>query len=137
MELPFRIGNVELRQAETLAWKNKESKYYYDIVFWYPNSYYGKEDEFDYDARKCMYRSRGEHGYWVDPACFKHKESCYSLARLIPDSKLDDEHDIESVGSRPFNLDPKDLSDYLSVVKYSYEHWKELYNKDNEDDYLY
>lgn len=125
IKLPYRIGNIELRLTKSLR-----DKYYYDIVCYYPNGYYNKQDEYEFDEVRRMYYKLDFPYCYIDPDCFKHEESCYSVAHLV--QREEDEHDIKSVGSRPFNLSPREMADYLAVVKYSYEHYNELYKEDKD-----
>lgn len=132
--LTFRQGNIELRLTHTYG---KESKIYYEIIKWYPNEYFGHEDDYIWDDSVQMYkRANIDYPYYIHPNCFKKPETCYSIATLVPHHKFEDEHDIKSVGSRVVNLNEQDLKDYLDVVRYSFEHYNELYDSEDKSIYL-
>lgn len=98
-----RIGNIEYRDKN-----NKE------IVYWYPNPYYGRENDYNWtDDGQFAYKE--DIRCRVHKSCFENNESCYVLA-FVRENK-DDEPDIQSVGSRVVRLDENDLRDYIEVVK--------------------
>ena len=53
-----RIENLEIRQASYLLPKDKWPKNpSYDIVLWYPNPYYGRDNEFPESPLNNSYRT--------------------------------------------------------------------------------
>lgn len=123
----YRIGDIEFRS--TRSWNGS---FYYEVVMYYPNGYYGHEDDYVFDEMRQMYHYKDNEFCFIDPSCFKHEESCYTLARFEKNS--DDEYDIRSIGSRPFEISPKDITDYVACVKYGFNYLKSL-EKDEDYDY--
>lgn len=82
-----RIENLEIRQASYLLPKDKWPKNpSYDIVLWYPNKYYGRENEFPEDKLDSSFRT--DPKYWnhrIHKSCFKHPESCFVIASFVYD----------------------------------------------------
>lgn len=134
MEETYRIGNIELRKGLTFPIKDTPSKVYYEIVFWYPNTYYNKESEFIYVKETNNYYKEEFPNFRISADCFKHPESCYTLATLCTNRYHDEEPDIKSVGSRPFRLSEEDKKDFLEVIDHIYKIWGTLYSQ--SDDYL-
>ena len=67
MEKILRQGNLALVKTQTYAKKPVD---YYEIVQYYPNSYYGKENEYiKTDSGK--YQIPG-HQCFIDASCFKN-----------------------------------------------------------------
>lgn len=117
MEKILRQGNLALVKSQTYAKKPVD---YYEIVQYYPNSYYGKENEYiKTDSGK--YQIPG-HQCFIDESCFKNPESCYTIG-IFYDSE--EEPDFKSVGSR-IVLEPEEAQDLNYLLKYFYENklWK-------------
>ena len=75
MKFPkIRISNIELRQLTTI------DTYSYEIVKWYPNNYYGHEQEYEYDEEKEMYHNSEFSNSWISPSLFHSPESCLVIA---------------------------------------------------------
>ena len=131
----YRKGNIEVRLAHTIAFKDKESKAYWDVVFWYPNCYYGHIDEYKpVDGHPGMY-TRKNGAYWethsfIHESCFKNPESCYSIGSFVQCE--DDEPDFKSVGSRPWNIPDDEKKNLEDVIKKFYEMYYE--DSDQYDD---
>ena len=77
-----RQGNLEIRNSIV-------GHHDFEIIKWFPNSLYGKEEFYIYDK---------EHGYYIpktgwctaiDPSCFKNPESCLVLGWIDKDEKGD------------------------------------------------
>jgi len=121
---PTRIGDIAFRLAKSFG---RNPRDYVDIIKWYPNSYYGREDEF-VKTDGGMYAPKDGGGWRVDPSCFKNPESCFTLATI----EIEEEPDVCSCGLRPFELSPKDDSDYRAIVKlayqYAYQIWRSQQN---------
>jgi len=118
----YRIGNIELRKSKSLR-----DVYYMEVVQYYPNEYYGREEEFIYDKEGHYYYSNGHPWWHISPNCFKYPESCMTICTFKVNE--DEELDTISVGSRPFNLNEKDWVDYKKVVEFFYQ----MYYHNDED----
>lgn len=79
-----RINDLEFRPASYLLPKDKwPENPSWDIVLWYPNNYYGRDNEFPEDPLDNSYRVEPE--YWnhrIHKSCFKNPESCFVIARF-------------------------------------------------------
>jgi len=118
-----RIGNIELRKSKSLR-----GVYYMEVVQYYPNSYYGKEKEYIWDENNHCYHPKGYPNCHISKGCFKHPESCMTLCTF--EREGNEEPDVISVGSRPFNLNDKDWLDYKKVVEFFYQMY---YHNSNEE----
>ena len=101
----MRLGNIEVRQIES-------DKYSHEIVRWEPNPHYGKESNYTYNEDTGFYDDESGHMHF-DPNCFKHPETCYVLAWITDDK----EHDVHSVGKRPWELDDDDYRCLCEILK--------------------
>ena len=77
-----RIDDLEFRPASYLLPKNKYPKNpSYDIILWYPNFYYGRDNEFPEDSKDTSYRLDPKYpNFRIHKSCFKGKECCFTLA---------------------------------------------------------
>lgn len=122
---PKRIGNLMFKKATYLG---KEPEFpSWCIGLFYPNPDYGKENEYKKDGDYYIRYIEGIIPIKYHKSCFKHKESCYSIASFIRDDN--GYYEFSFIGDRPLNLDKKELKDFWELVKYGY---KEL-NKLNKD----
>lgn len=109
-----RYGDIALVACEYNA------GIYYEIVKFEPNPYYGKEHEYTYDEEEGSYY-KGDERVRISPSCFKNAETCYVIASLDVDKHEYLEHNIISVGNRPFELNEDEMTDYIDICKYTYE----------------
>ena len=56
--------------------------------------------------------------------CFKHKESCYSIASFIRDE--DGCYEFSFLGDRPLNLNKDELKDFWKLIEYGYDELNKL-----------
>ena len=104
----FRIGNIGV-----LPYIN-DDKYACEIVCYYPNPYYGKDDEYPEYQPDPNFRVYPDHPHCkVHKDCFKHEESCYVVAYAT----CEEESDIISVGPRPWELNDEDKASFETVIK--------------------
>lgn len=115
----IRIDNIECRFSQGR----------YEIIKWYPNTYYGSEERLIKEGyTKDTYPS----GRWqmkkdwhsIDMSCFDNPESCYTIATLAYD---DDERccDMTTVGPRLLELDDAERKDFFAVYKYAEDRIRE------------
>ena len=120
-----RIGNLMFRKATYLGEEPEFPSWHID--FFYPNPYYGKEHEYIKEGDfyvKDIHNSRSIRHH---KDCFKHKESCYSIASFRRDEE--GYYELSFIESRPIQLSKKDIKDFWELIKYGD---KEL-NKLKED----
>jgi len=119
-----RIGKIEFRLTKSLG---RNPRDYVEIVFWYPNHYYGNEDQYKKDGEWYLPKE-GPAAYRIHEGCFKNPESCYTLATI----EIKEEPDIISVGLRPFELAAKDRADFEAIVRLAYEYTINLWKEQND-----
>lgn len=107
-----RINNIECRQT---IYKPRE----YEIILWYPNQYYGREEAMIEDEGYKRVEYDGDwglskNGYTVNSSCFKNPESCYVVAWLEPNYKEPDIN-LVTVGSRLLELSEEDRATFFRV----------------------
>jgi hypothetical protein len=125
--MKIRINNIECRSNQDR----------YEIVKWYPNTYYGAEqrlieegyERVEYPNNRWQLK-RDWHN--IDMSCFINPESCYTIATLEYD---DDEMccDMTTVGPRLLELDKKERDNFFTVYKLAEEMIKEE-NESEEDE---
>ena len=130
---PKRIENLEFKRATYLLpedeWPEHPS---YHINYWYPNQYYGREDDFD----------KSEDGHWylyknpepwqchfrIHESCFKNPESCFAVASFDYD-KHEGYYELRFVGDRPLSLTKEEREIFWELIKYG----DETLNKNEEE----
>jgi len=112
-----RIGNIEIREL------GENKTYSHEVVFWYPNKYYGHED--DYIRMGDFFKKPGESGWHIHKSCFNNPETCYVIAFiLIPEDEDDDPPNLITLGSRPFILKEEDLISFEKLMREFYKTYK-------------
>ena len=115
-----RIGDLEFRPSSYLLPKDKWPKNpSYDIALWYPNNYYGRDNEFPEDPLDNSFRTDPKYSnYRIHKSCFKHPETCFTIASFDYD-----EH--EGFYELHFCLDRP--IEYLNTVEKRDAFWELLY----------
>ena len=109
----FRCGNIAFVER-------KGRELYHEIIMYYPNGYYGKQDEYLFDEVHQMYYKQDCPYCFIDPSCFKNEESSYTLAVFEP--RKDEDCNVRSIGKRPFEISPADITDFITCVKYGFNY---------------
>lgn len=120
-----RIGNLMFRKATYLGEEPEFPSWHID--FFYPNPYYGKEHKYTKEGDYYVKDIHNSCSIRYHKDCFKHKESCYSIASFTRDKE--GYYELSFIGDRPLNLNKEELENFWELVKYGY---KEL-NKLEED----
>ena len=115
----IRINQIECRFSQGR----------YEIVKWYPNSYYGAEERYLADGYE---RVEGENGTWsmrtrchsIHSSCFENPESCYTVATLNY-RKSEGCCDMTTVGSRLLELSKPERADFFAVYEYAEDRIRE------------
>lgn len=130
MEDKYRKGNIELHKIK--HWLKDDSDkdtFYWEIVKWMPNVYYGREKEFIWNNTRKMYCYPENEHCFIDKSCFKNKETCFTVA--IFKEHNEDEPDMYTVGSRfPISLNDEEIKDFIDVSK---EFWN-IYNTESDEE---
>ena len=77
-----RQGNLEIRNSIS-------SNHDFEIIKWFPNSLYGKEEFYIYDKELGYYIPKTGWCTAIDPSCFKNPERCLVLGWIDKDEKGD------------------------------------------------
>ena len=110
-----RIGVLEFREASYVG--NKPPFVSYDIVKWYPNLYYGKENEY-IKLNHEFYCYSKNASCRIHKNLFKNKELCIVLATFRYDYQ-EECYNLEFIGDRPLQLVSWDY--FRELVKYGFE----------------
>ena len=97
----IRIGNIEMKKRED----------YWEIVQWYQNPYYGREQEFE--KVEGGYKPIDSKNCFIDETCFVNPEICCVIASI---EENDGEFSIRPVGFRPWELEEEDMKDLKKVI---------------------
>ena len=110
------MRRLELRKTRRVLGDNKE---YYEIVAWYPNPDYNKQDEYISLGNE-VYRSK-EYPNWIvhGNSCFTMKELCYTICYWDKNGEL------KIVGSRILD-EGVDWIALKELLKEGFERTKEL-----------
>lgn len=115
-----RIGNVAASPM------SGDDRYAYEVLFYYPNPYYGHEKDYIKIEGMDYYQYPDSPYCRVHAGCFKNPESCYVLA-FITNAE---EPDVVSVGLRPWELSGSDDIAFREILKYCFEY---EYRDENEE----
>lgn len=97
-----RIGRIGLN-------KTKGCNDLFEIVIYYPNTYYGRKDDF-YQLKNGMFKHKTEPIYSTDESFFEMEDLSYVavfMRKGIP----------EFVGDRFKDLDDSELSDFIWLLR--------------------
>lgn len=110
------MKRIELRKTKAVFGDNRE---YYEIVAWYPNPDYNKQDEYIFLGGD-VYCSK-EYPNWVvhGNSCFTMKELCYTLCYW------DKSGELKIVGSRILD-EGVDWIALKELLKEGFENTREL-----------
>ena len=100
----IRINQIECRFSQGR----------YEIIKWYPNSYYGAEAKYLEDGYELSGGFYKKDNVSIGESCFKNPESCFTVATLHYD---DNERccDMRTIGSRLLDLDKQERDDFFDV----------------------
>lgn len=114
-----RINNLEFKHASYLLPKDKWPDYpAWDIVKWYPNEYYNKQDEFIPIKGDPKFYQHPEFTFCkVHKDCFKYPETCYSIATFEYD-KHEDFYELHFVCDRPLYLNEDEIKTFWELIKF-------------------
>lgn len=114
-----RIGNLSIRVATYLCETPEHPSYHIDM--WYPNPYYGKESDYVYDEEGGFYKSNDYHSFRISESCFKHPESCFSIASF--DYDKEGFYELRYIGSRPIDYlkTEEEMMNFQELIRYGNE----------------
>ena len=107
--MKIRINNLEFRECSSLFKDNL-----YEIIKWYPNNYFGKEEELRKEGYTDNFEGWGitKDNHTISKAFFNSPESCYVIAFI---EKGKESWELRSVGERMLELTPEEQQDFFTV----------------------
>ena len=122
-----RIGNLELRRASYLLPEEEYPEHpSYHIDYWYPNGYYGKENEYIKDGDWYIYP---DNSYCrVHKDCFKNPQSCFAIASF--DYDKEGFYELHFIGDRPLHITEEERKIFWELIIFGD---KELNKKDEDE----
>lgn len=112
---------LELRKARSII----DGEEYYEIVQWYPNKLYGKQDE--YLKLDGGFYKHPDFNFYCREESFKQEKCCYTVCYFKYDSHEGDVRCI-LVGDRILN-EEVDWIKLRELMKEGFEKSRELYNE--------
>ena len=117
-----RIGNLMLRKATYLGEEPEFPSWHIDCF--YPNPYYGKESEYTKKGDYYIKDINSPYHVRIHKSCFKHEESCYSIASFIRDKE--GYYELSFIGDRPLSLNEEEIKIFWELIKYGYQELNKL-----------
>ena len=117
-----RIDNLEFRTASYLLPKKKwPNPIGYCIQHWYPNIYYGRDNEYPEDPNDPNYRLYPNYpNCRIHKSCFKSPLSACVIACF--DYNVDEGYyEFSFVGDRPLELTEKERKDFWTLIEYGFK----------------
>ena len=116
-----RVGNLSISVATYLCEAPEHPSYH--INMWYPNGYYGREDEYEYHEDGEYYTKKDDtFGYVrISKDCFSHPESSFAIASFNSDKE--GYYELSYIGSRPIEYlkTEEEIRNFRELVKYGNE----------------
>ena len=114
-----RVGNLEIGPATYFLPKDKwPEKGAYNIYYYYPNIYYGRESEYIFEDG--WYLDPKFQGHRIHKDCFKNPEVCMSIASF----EYDDHegcYEFEFIGDRPLDLNQEEKKIFWELIEYGFK----------------
>ena len=113
------MENLEFRQSTYLLLKEEYPENpNYSIVCYYPNPYYGKENEYQQDDLGWCYKDGSCSR--IHKSCFEGKENCLTIAVFYYDEH-DERYEFRFVGDNPLCLDEDGRKVFWELIRYGFE----------------
>jgi len=108
--MKIRINNLEFKEYST----TKRNKPLYEIIKWYPNVYFGKEEELRKEGYVDNFEGWGlvKNNHNISKTFFDSPEICFVLAFI---EKGKESWALRSVGERLLELTPEEWEDFHKV----------------------
>ena len=111
----YRINDIEFRATKSFV---DNTVYYYEIVKWYDNPWYKKEN--DFEKRGDRYVHKEYNFFGVEEKTFRIKECCYTLA-IFRNRDGEMEPDLTTVGDRVAKLEDNEIMDFFTIMRYGFD----------------
>lgn len=126
-----RINNLEFGPASYLLPKEEWPEHpSYNIDLFYPNPYYGRDEEFPESPLDPNFRTDPKYfNFKIHKSSFKHKECCFAIASF--DWDKEGYYELHFICDRPIEylLTPEDREIFWELIKYG----NEQLNKEKEE----
>ena len=108
--MKIRINDLEFRECTS----TKKDEPLYEIIKWYPNNYFGKEEKLRKEGYIDNFEGWGitKDNHTISKAFFNSPESCYVIAFI---EKGKESWELRSVGERMLELTPEEQQDFFTV----------------------
>ena len=111
MEIKIRLGNLELRKASYICKEPEHPSYHIDK--WVPNEHYKQERKYIKDGDYYRPKDDSLH-YRIHKNCFKHPETCYSIASF--DRDKEGFYELHFIGDRPLNITKEEKEIFWKLI---------------------
>ena len=111
---------------------------YFEILRWYANPHYGKEQEYRDSGYVDSFGGdflQSPTGSSIQKTFFIKPESCYMIASWGNMDHDEKTPDLKFVGSRPLEIDEEEWSTFLRIAKAGQSEIERQLNNFNEEDY--
>ena len=121
----IRIGDIEFRRTKSL----RDVKYF-EIVKWQDNPHFGheKDERYQWDDERKMYRDTEFQNTWIDPGCFKYPEMCFTVATFEDDAH-NEMSELKFCCDRPLKFDETEFARFMKIVRLADEELKEMWRQ--------
>lgn len=102
---------------------------YFEIVRYYPNKYFGKEDQYVWVKEYAV----TESSFKIHKDLFLNKEHSYTLASWGEVSFQDELKGLMFIGDRPFELDESEFNTFCQVARIGQEYLNNLHKEISEN----
>jgi hypothetical protein len=104
----IRINNIEFKEYTS----TKKDKPLYEIVKWYPNPYYNKEQEYKDNGYVDNGNFLKNDLHSIQKSLFNNRESCYVIAFV---EQGNESWELRSVGERLVDLTKEEQDNFFNV----------------------
>lgn len=95
---------------------------YFEILKYQPNSYFGREDDYDISQEDGdYYQPKNSRGINIHKSCFASSETAYMIASWNNINHDEMTPDLEFVGGRVFDLPDEEVSIFMNIAKIGQE----------------
>lgn len=106
--MKIRINNLEFREYTS----TKKDKPLYEIVKWYPNIYFGKEEDYKKEGYIDTKDFLQKGGINISKLAFTLPQTCIVIAFI---EKGSEDWGLKSVGERLLELTPEEWEDFHQI----------------------
>lgn len=94
-----------------------------------PNSYYGTEDQYEWEGDRAVCKNEYGGVYRIDRSCFVNPTTQIVIA-MWSSVNRDSSHELRFVESRAFELDEQEQKDFWELAKHGNEYIQNLFKEE-------